>query len=40
VTSDGIFGKGTESVLKAWQRSNGLFPDGILGTNTYEKLFE
>jgi putative chitinase len=40
INSDGIFGKGTESVLKAWQRANGLFPDGIVGNNTYEKLFK
>ena len=32
---DGIFGKDTEAVLKAWQEEHGLEPDGIAGRNTY-----
>lgn len=37
---DGIFGSGTESAVKAFQRDNGLSADGIVGKNTFEKLFK
>lgn len=35
---DGIFGKDTEAVLKAWQEAHGLEADGIAGRNTYRSL--
>lgn len=36
--ADGIFGKDTEKRVKEWQRTNGLFVDGIVGPKTIEKL--
>jgi lysozyme family protein len=38
VQVDGKFGPGTEAVLKAWQKVNGLEADGIAGRNTYRAL--
>ena len=35
---DGRFGKGTEKVLIAWQKEQGLEPDGIAGRVTYRAL--
>jgi len=32
--ADGIFGPGTEEVVKLWQEHHGLFPDGIIGPKT------
>ena len=40
IGADGIFGPGTERVLKEWQSSNGLTADGIAGPRTLEKLLE
>jgi peptidoglycan LD-endopeptidase CwlK len=37
---DGIFGSGTESALRSFQRSRGIAADGIAGPNTYEQLFK
>lgn len=37
---DGIFGSGTEAAVKAFQRDHGLSADGIVGKNTFEKLFK
>jgi len=36
--ADGIFGPGTERSVKAWQSSNGLTADGIVGPKTLGKL--
>jgi N-acetyl-anhydromuramyl-L-alanine amidase AmpD len=36
---DGIFGNGTYNAIKTFQRNNGLSADGIVGKNTFEKLF-
>lgn len=36
--ADGIFGPGTERIVKQWQSSNGLVADGIVGPNTLKKL--
>ena len=36
---DGDFGPGTEKVVKEWQEKNGLTADGIVGFNTWEKMF-
>lgn len=38
ISSDGIFGPGTERALKEWQSKNGLVADGIAGPKTLEKL--
>jgi peptidoglycan hydrolase-like protein with peptidoglycan-binding domain len=38
ITVDGIFGSGTESKVKAFQRSRGLYADGIVGKNTWSQL--
>jgi len=35
---DGVFGSGTESALKGFQKSHGLGVDGICGALTFEKL--
>jgi putative chitinase len=39
ITSDGSFGLGTENAVKSWQTANGLTPDGIVGDNTWNKMF-
>jgi len=36
---DGVFGPGTEKIVKEWQEKNGLTTDGIVGFNTWEKMF-
>ena len=36
--ADGIFGPGTERVIKKWQKANGLTADGIVGPKTLGKL--
>ena len=38
VDADGIFGSGSETALKAFQREAGLVADGIAGRNTYQAL--
>lgn len=35
---DGEFGSGTDAALKAWQKRQGLTPDGVAGRNTYRAL--
>ena len=35
---DGIFGSGTKAAVIAFQKSNGLIPDGIVGNNTWRKI--
>ena len=40
LTSDGIFGVGTEKKVKEWQLSNGLTSDGVVGDGTWSKMFE
>ena len=39
IDADGIFGPGTESALKAWQRENDCTPDGVAGPQTLGKLY-
>jgi len=38
ITADGVFGPGTERVVREWQAANGLVADGIVGPKTLEKL--
>lgn len=35
---DGHFGTDTTNAVKAFQRANDLFPDGVIGPRTLEKL--
>lgn len=37
-SADGIFGKKTQDAVKAWQKANGLVPDGIIGKNSWRVL--
>ena len=37
---EGIFGKGTTSAVRKFQTENGIAVDGIVGKNTFEKLFK
>ena len=37
---DGIFGNGTASAVRAFQKKNGLDADGIVGPKTWKKLLE
>jgi putative chitinase len=36
---DGDFGVGTEKLVKEWQTKNGLTSDGVIGDETWEKMF-
>lgn len=38
IGADGIFGKGTDKAVKAWQSSNGLTADGIVGPETWDAM--
>jgi hypothetical protein len=38
ITTDGIFGKGTELTVKKWQMDNGLVSDGIVGPKTWDAM--
>ena len=38
-SADGIFGTKTESAVRSYQKAKGLSADGIVGNNTYAKLF-
>lgn len=40
IEADSIFGPATESVVKEFQSRNGLSADGIVGKNTFNKLFK
>ena len=35
----GKFGPKTEAAVKGWQSANGLTPDGVVGPNTWAKMF-
>lgn len=37
---DGVFGRGTEEVVKEFQKKNGLGDDGVVGPRTWKKLGE
>ncbi|MEZ5305704.1 MAG: peptidoglycan-binding protein [Pyrinomonadaceae bacterium] len=38
-TGPGIFGSRTDAALKAFQRTNGIFVDGVFGPQTYRTMF-
>lgn len=40
LTSDGIFGKGTERAVMNWQKNHGLVADGIVGPKTLDKMLD
>ena len=40
INADGIFGSATESAIREFQKRNGLSQDGIVGKNTFSKLFK
>ena len=37
--AEGSFGSKTESAIKSWQKENGLKDDGVVGKNTWDKMF-
>jgi putative chitinase len=39
IGADGIFGRGTEAHVKAWQEENGLTPDGVMGQKSLAIMF-
>ena len=39
IVVDGDFGIGTEKLVKEWQAKNGLTSDGIIGDETWKKMF-
>lgn len=39
IEADGIFGSQTDRIVRAFQRDNNLLVDGLVGENTFEKLF-
>lgn len=39
LSADGIFGQGTARAVKKWQIDNDLIPDGIVGQDTWNKMF-
>lgn len=38
IPADGVFGRGTETAVKAFQQTHGLVDDGIVGAGTWAKL--
>jgi len=39
LTADGSFGPKTETAVKVWQKANGLKDDGLVGDDTWSKMF-
>ena len=40
ISTDGIFGSGTEKAVKVFQKNRGLVTDGIVGRNTWDWLLK
>ena len=38
IMTDGVFGPGTENIVREFQEANGLMPDGVVGPNTWAAL--
>jgi len=38
--ADGVFGRGTDRAVRAFQRARGLVVDGLVGARTWESLFQ
>ena len=38
ISTDGHFGRGTESAVKTWQANNKLIADGIVGPATWDAM--
>jgi peptidoglycan hydrolase-like protein with peptidoglycan-binding domain len=35
---DGLFGSGTASAVKTWQKKNGITADGVVGLKSWKKI--
>lgn len=40
IEADGIFGSKTQTAVRSFQKQNGLSVDGIVGKNTFQKMFK
>jgi peptidoglycan hydrolase-like protein with peptidoglycan-binding domain len=40
ISVDGVFGSGTQAVVKSFQRSKGLAADGVVGSRTWSKVIK
>lgn len=40
VKDDGIFGSQTETLVKSWQKDNGLVADGVVGLRSWQRIID